>query len=47
VANLRVLLNKENIRHVIKDGEVQVFPETWTASGSSLTGCPPCTPRLT
>jgi imidazolonepropionase-like amidohydrolase len=27
VANLRVLLNKENIRHVIKDGEVQVFPE--------------------
>ena len=27
VANLRVLLNKANIRHVIKDGEVQVFPE--------------------
>jgi imidazolonepropionase-like amidohydrolase len=27
VANLRVLLNKANIRHVIKDGQVQVFPE--------------------
>jgi hypothetical protein len=27
VANLRVLLNKANVRHVIKDGEVQVFPE--------------------
>ena len=27
VANLRVLLNKANIRHVIKDGEVQVFPQ--------------------
>jgi imidazolonepropionase-like amidohydrolase len=27
VANLRVLLNKANIRHVIKDGEVQIFPE--------------------
>ena len=27
LANLRVLLNKANIRHVIKDGEIQVFPE--------------------
>lgn len=25
--NMRVLLNKDNIRHVIKDGEVQVFDE--------------------
>jgi imidazolonepropionase-like amidohydrolase len=27
LANLRVLLNKANIRHVIKDGVVQAFPE--------------------
>jgi len=27
LANLRILLNKANILHVIKDGQVQVFPE--------------------
>jgi imidazolonepropionase-like amidohydrolase len=27
LANLRVLLNKANILHVIKDGQVQVFPD--------------------